>query len=95
MSKPVISVTCYQLDGITHNPPLTIGVPVNSKTLITPVTHPSPNWDAGVGPNGERPNPEVAPYVYACIAFNTPSNAGSSVGFVSQTVAALIADINS
>lgn len=95
MSKPVISVVVYQIGDIVHNPPITVGVPINSKTVIVPVPHPAPAWDAMVGLNGEKVATEVAPYVYACINVNTSSNAGTQAYFTSSTVAALISDINS
>jgi len=95
MSKPIISVTVYQVGNIVHNPPITIGVPINSKTVVTPVKHPSPDWLAMVGVDGQAPDPSIAPYVYGCIAVPLASNAGVTSYFVAQTVAQIIADVNS
>lgn len=93
MSKSVISVTVYQKENTVYKSPITVGVPINSRTVISPVPHPGAT--SMVGENGEAADPTISEKVYACINVVTPSNAGSKAYFVSQTVADLISDINS
>lgn len=93
MSKSLIQVTVYQIGNIVHNPPIIMGVPINRNTIISPVVHPAPYWTAMVGEDGQAPDVSIAPYVYGVIGVSTPSNSNITSYFVSQTVAAMIADI--
>ena len=99
MTKSIISVTCYQIGNVVHNPALTIGITVSSirmPLISVPNTNPETNGNVGmVGANGEAPAASIAPLVYGCINVISPSNAGTVAHFVTQTVAAIIADINS
>lgn len=84
------SVTVYQVGLVSHNPPLTLAVPLTYSS-VAPVTHPETRWFDMVGANGESPNADIAPYVYGCINVPNPSQAGTTAWFVAETVASIVA----